>query len=91
MNSEYLKFLLSLFGACFLLKIKGSTILYLTCSLKREEISFREVLLFIDNLDGIGLIINELDLYPRSQLCDKSHRVIEENGGTCKEGKMVGF
>ena len=91
MNSEYLKFLRNLFGSCFLLNIKGSTILSITCSLKREEISFREVLLFIDKWDVIGLIINELNLFPRGQLSDKSHRPIEKNDGTCKESKMVVF
>lgn len=91
MNSEYLKFLRNLFAYGFLLNIKGSTILYITCSLKREELSFSVVLLFIDKWDVIGLIINELNLFPRGQLCDKSHRPIEENDGTCMVCKIVGI
>lgn len=91
MNSEYLKFLRNLFGSCFLLNIKGSTILSITCSLKREEISFRKVLLSVDNLFVIRLIINELYNNHKKQLSDKSHRPIEKNDGTCKESKMVVF
>ena len=65
--------------------------MYISCSLKREELSFREVLLFIDDLDVIGLIIKKLDFYLRRQLSDKSHRPIEENDGICMECKIVGF
>lgn len=90
MNSEILKIEQGIFGSGFLLNNLRSTIMYLTSSLKRDELRFREAILFFDDWAVIVLIFNELDLDWTARLCDISHRPMVKNEIVFKEYKIVG-